>query len=141
MNLIFEIYCLENVVFAYQEVGQMLLFSDLQMEEKLYLNLQLKLKFINRDFLSSLFPTTAWKVSVFGVCPFWSIFTHIRADYGEIISPYSARMRVKNGLEKLRIRTLLTQWSTLPEIRKNMSFYLVCRFWYIDGPAPDHILK
>ena len=141
MNLIFEIYCLENVVFAYQEVGQMLLFSDLQMEEKLYLNLQLKLKFINRDFLSSLFPTTAWKVSVFGVCPFWSIFTHIRAEYGEIISPYSDRMRVKNGPEKLRIRTLLTQWSTLPEIRKNMSFYLVCRFWYIDGPAPDHILK
>ena len=141
MNLIFEIYCFENVVFAYQEVGQMLLFSDLQMEEKLYLNLQLKSKFINRDFLSSLFPTTAWKVSVFGVCPFWSIFTHIQADYGEIISLYSARMRVKNGLEKLRIRTLLTQWSTLPEIRKNMSFYLVCRFWYIDGPAPDHILK
>ena len=136
-----RLYCLENVVFAYQEVGQMLLFSDLQMEQKLYLNLQLKSKFINRDFLSSLFPTTAWKVSVFGVCPFWSIFTRIRAEYGEIISPYSVRMREKNGPEKLRIRTLLTQWSTLLEIRKNMSFYLICRFWYIDGPAPDHILK
>ena len=36
---------------------------------------------------------TALKVSVFGV--FWSVFSGIRIEYGEIliISPYSVRMR------------------------------------------------
>ena len=31
----------------------------------------------------------AWKVSVLGV--FWSVFSHIRTEYGEVF-PYSAQM-------------------------------------------------
>ena len=51
---------------------------------------------------------TTWKVSVFPF--FWSRFSRIRAEYGEIrgIPPYSVRMG-KYGPEKLLILTLFTQ--------------------------------
>ena len=41
---------------------------------------------------------------------FWSVFCHIRTEYGEIrsISPYSGRMRENSDQEKLRIWTLFT---------------------------------
>ena len=42
---------------------------------------------------------------------FWSVFSRIRTDYGEIrISPYSVEMRVNTHQNKLRIWTLFTQW-------------------------------
>ena len=43
---------------------------------------------------------------------FWSIFSRIRTEYGEIlrISPYSVRMRENTDQKKLRIWTLFTQW-------------------------------
>ena len=49
-------------------------------------------------------------------CPyaefFWSIFSCILPEYGEIlgITPYSVRMREKNGQEELQVRTLFMQW-------------------------------
>ena len=57
-------------------------------------------------------------------CPysefFWSVFSHIRSEYGEIlrISSYTVRMRGKYGPEKLRTRTLFTQCALgyLPDI-------------------------
>ena len=43
-------------------------------------------------------------------CPysefFWSVFIHIRTDYRDVFSPNAG----KYGPEKLRIRTLFTQW-------------------------------
>ena len=47
---------------------------------------------------------------------FWSVFSCIRTEYGEIlrISPYSVRMWENTDQEKLRIWTLLTLcWSKL----------------------------
>ena len=43
---------------------------------------------------------------------FWSIFSRIRTEYGEIrsISPYSVRMRENTDQKKLRIWTHFTQW-------------------------------
>ena len=43
---------------------------------------------------------------------FWSVFSRICTEYGEIqsISPYSARMRENTDQKKLRICTLFTQW-------------------------------
>ena len=62
-------------------------------------------------------------------CPyselFWSVFSRIRIEYGEIrsISPYSVRMR-ENTDQKLRIRPLFMQWQeqsiTIMHIAKNM---------------------
>ena len=42
---------------------------------------------------------------------FWSVFSHIRTEYGEIrsISPYSVQMRENTDQKKLRIWTLFTQ--------------------------------
>ena len=42
---------------------------------------------------------------------FWSVFSRIRTEYGEIlrISPYSVRMRENTDQKKLRIWTLFTQ--------------------------------
>ena len=42
----------------------------------------------------------------------WSVFSHIRTEYGEIrsISPYSVRMRENTDQKILRIWTLFTQW-------------------------------
>ena len=44
---------------------------------------------------------------------FWSLFSHIRTEYGEIrsISPYSVRMRENTDQKKLCIWTLFTKWS------------------------------
>ena len=64
--------------------------------------------------LSSLKLSTAWK------CPhselFWSVFSCIRTEYGEIlrIASYSVGILGKCGPEELWIRTLFTQWS-LPD--------------------------
>ena len=43
---------------------------------------------------------------------FWSLFSRIRTEYGEIrsISPYSVRMRENADQKKLHIRTFFTQW-------------------------------
>ena len=45
---------------------------------------------------------------------FWSIFSRIRTEFGEIrsISPYSVRMRENTDQKKSRIWTLFTQWMT-----------------------------
>ena len=41
---------------------------------------------------------------------FWSVFSRIQTEYGEIrISPYSIRMLENTDQEKLRILTLFTQ--------------------------------
>ena len=42
---------------------------------------------------------------------FWSLFSHIWTEYGEIrsISPYSVRMRENTDQKELRIWTLFTQ--------------------------------
>ena len=42
---------------------------------------------------------------------FWSVFSRIRTEYGEIrsISPYSVRMRENTDQKELRIWTLFTQ--------------------------------
>ena len=42
---------------------------------------------------------------------FWSVFSRIQTEYGEIrsISPYSVRMRANTEQKKLRIWTLFTQ--------------------------------
>ena len=42
---------------------------------------------------------------------FWSVFSRIRTEYGEIrsISPYSVRMRENTDQKKFRIWTLFTQ--------------------------------
>ena len=42
---------------------------------------------------------------------FWSVFFHIRTEYGEMrsISPYSVRMRENTDQKKIRIWTLFTQ--------------------------------
>ena len=44
---------------------------------------------------------------------FWSVFSHIRAEYGQIlcISPYSVQMRENADQKKLRIWTVFTQWA------------------------------
>ena len=41
---------------------------------------------------------------------FWSVFSRIRTEYGEIIriSPYSVRMQINTDKKKLRIWTLFT---------------------------------
>ena len=43
---------------------------------------------------------------------FWSVFSRIRTEYGEIlrISPYSVRMRKNTDQKKLLIWTYFTQW-------------------------------
>ena len=62
------------------------------------INIYLNLVDLNSNELTSvwkatLIKSTAWKVSVFEV--FWSVFSRIRTEYGEIrsISSYSVRMR------------------------------------------------
>ena len=44
---------------------------------------------------------------------FWSLFSRIRTEYGEIlrISPYSVRMRENTDQKKPCVWTLFTQWS------------------------------
>ena len=44
---------------------------------------------------------------------FWSLFSHIRTEYGEIrsISPYSVRMRENTDQKKLCIWALFMKWS------------------------------
>ena len=46
---------------------------------------------------------------------FWSVFSGIRTEYGEILrfSPYSVRMWENTDQKKLRIWTLFTQWLEL----------------------------
>ena len=43
---------------------------------------------------------------------FWSVFSRIRTEYGEIlrISPYAVQMQENIDSKKLRIWTLFTQW-------------------------------
>ena len=54
---------------------------------------------------------------------FWSVFSRIRTEYGEIlrISTYSVRMREKTDQKKFRIWTLFTQWT----IKQFQVFYLM----------------
>ena len=59
---------------------------------------------------------------------FWSVFSHVRAEYGEVrsISPYSVRIRENTDQKKLRIWTLFIQWFI-----SNL-FMTLCktRFWF-----------
>ena len=60
----------------------------------IYLNLvDLDSNELTSVWKATLIKSTAWKVSVFEV--FWSVFSRIRTEYGEIrsISSYSVRMR------------------------------------------------
>ena len=56
-------------------------------------------------------------------CPysefFWSVISRIWTEYGEMlcISPYSRNVG-KCGPEKLRIRTLFTQWNSSTNVNK-----------------------
>ena len=65
---------------------------------------------------------------------FWSVFSRIRTEYGEIlrISPYSVRMWENTGQKKLRIRTLFTQCFIQP-LHFNFTNikYLCLYFWVI----------
>ena len=59
---------------------------------------------------------------------FWSMFSRIRTEYGEIlrISPYSVRMRKDTDQKKIRIWILFTQWCLQPVIisRLSSTFYV-----------------
>ena len=46
---------------------------------------------------------------------FWSVFSHIRTEYGDLLrkSPYSVRIRDNADQIKLRIWILFTQWIVL----------------------------
>ena len=48
---------------------------------------------------------------------FWSVFSRIRTEYGEI-PPYSVRMRKNTDQKKLRIGTLFTQWMVSQGFRR-----------------------
>ena len=67
---------------------------------------------------------TAWKVF------FWSVFSCIRTEYGDLWSkfPYSVRIQ-ESGPEKLRIWTLFTQWK-----RKGLKFHPK---WLRPNPVSD----
>ena len=56
----------------------------------------------------SFFQSTLW---ILFLSFFWSVFSRIRTEYGEIqsISPYSVQMRENTDQKKLRIWTLFTQ--------------------------------
>ena len=84
----------------------------------------------NHCIYKTYLPHTAWKVSIFRV--FWSVFSRIRTEYGEIrtISPYSVRIpdteylsvfspnAGKYGPGKFRIPTLFTQCHRI--VQKNL---------------------
>ena len=55
---------------------------------------------------------TAWKVSEFAVFS-WSLLSHIRTEYGELLckSSYSVRKRDNKDKKKLWICTLFKHWS------------------------------
>ena len=55
---------------------------------------------------------------------FWSVFSRIRTEYGEIrsISSYLVRMRENTDHKKLRIWTLFTQWELWFAPIKSLSF-------------------
>ena len=46
---------------------------------------------------------------------FWSAFSRIRTEYGDIlrISPYSVRMRENTDQKKLRLSAIFTQWKAI----------------------------
>ena len=68
---------------------------------------------------------SAWKVSIIGV--FWSEFSHIRTEYGEIWSICIQFEWGKYGPEKLRIRTLFMQCNELIAIWNfSLVLYLTC---------------
>ena len=50
---------------------------------------------------------------------FWSVFSHIRTEYGDLLCKpmYSVRMRKNKDQKKLRIYTLFTQWKKMRKIR------------------------
>ena len=63
---------------------------------------------------------------------FWSVFSHIRTEYGEIlrISPYLVRMQENVVQKKLRIWTLFTQWLVLQlQIELNESWKVCLSLW------------
>ena len=63
---------------------------------------------------------------------FWSVFSHIRTEYGEIlrISPYLIRMQENVVQKKLRIWTLFTQWLVLQlQIELNESWKVCLSLW------------
>ena len=68
-------------------------------------------KFAHKHFLSN-FAKANNSVKSFQIRSFfWSVFSHIRTEYGEIlrISPDSVRMQENTDQKKLRIWTLFTQ--------------------------------
>ena len=70
---------------------------------------------------------------------FWSVFSHIRTEYGEIlrISPYLIRMQENVVQKKLRIWTLFTQWLVLQlqiELNESWKVYLSLWSWRLLKP-------
>ena len=61
---------------------------------------------------------------------FWSVFSGIWTEYGEIlrISPYSVRMRENMDQENFRIWTLFKQWESPLELFMMMTFQLLINY-------------
>ena len=70
---------------------------------------------------------------------FWSVFSRIRSEYGEIIciSSYSARMLENKDQKKLRIWTLFTQWYWNWTGLLNWSLWKSYRFFFPHGTWKD----
>ena len=60
---------------------------------------------------------------------FWSVFSRIRTEYGDIlcISPYSVRVRENTDQKKLHIWTLFTQ------CRTDMNVKVLVLFIYVEA--------
>ena len=74
---------------------------------------------------------------------FWSVFSRIRAEYGEIrsISPYSVRMRENIGQKKLLIWKLSTQWATFFSYLLSRLYYMLFIFREIASCRHGGLLK
>ena len=87
---------------------------------------------LNFEVLQHLFLTNCWINRLYHSVKsvqirsfFWSVFSNIRTEYGEIpcISPYSVQMRENTDQKKLRIWKHFTQWTVMP--------YLLQKCFYI----------
>ena len=63
---------------------------------------------------------------------FWSVFFRIRTDYGDLLSkfPSSVRLRENTDQKKLRIWTLITQWT-----RKIINTHHRQKSWSLKSPS------
>ena len=79
---------------------------------------------------------------------FWSVFSRIQTEYGEIlrIYPYSVRMRENTDHKKFRIWTLFTQWLIIFHVYANIIRYTNADVGYENLPISfsshkNHMLK